>query len=213
MKAAGWNRRFLDSTRGRIVGMLRRASRTVNELAEALDLTDNAVRAHLNVLERDGLVAQVGVRRSTRKPNHSYDLTPEAEELFPKAYAPVLEQLLDVLKEQMPEEERDAVLREVGHRLAAPHLPALLNKSLTERMEATATLLGTLGGLAEVEDQDGEQRFIRGFSCPLSAAVTGHPEVCLAAETLVADLVGAPVRERCERGGSPRCCFQVLAEV
>lgn len=208
----GWNQRFFDSTRGRIVVLLRRASRTVNEMAEALDLTDNAVRAHLNVLERDGLVAQAGVRRSTRKPNFAYDLTPEAETLFPKAYAPVLEQLLDVLEARMPEAEREAILREVGHRLAAPHLPALQGKPLSERMEATAALLGTLGGLAEVEEYGDGQYNIRGFSCPLSAAVRDHPGVCLAAETLVSDLTGAPVREKCDRPGLPRCCFQVITE-
>src|SRR5690348_15768357 len=46
------NSRFFASTRDKILTLLRRASRTVEELAQALDLTDNAVRAHLTVLER-----------------------------------------------------------------------------------------------------------------------------------------------------------------
>ena len=46
-----------------MVQLLRRASRTVEELAQALGLTDNAVRAHLATLERDGLVRQGGLRR------------------------------------------------------------------------------------------------------------------------------------------------------
>src|SRR5215471_5815189 len=57
------NLRFFTSTRGKIVTLLRRESQTVEELARALDLTDNAVRAHLMVLERDGLVRQRGSRR------------------------------------------------------------------------------------------------------------------------------------------------------
>ena len=211
MRSTGRDQRFNGSTRGQIVALLRRASRTVNEMAEALGLTGNAVRSHLSTLERDGIVTQVGVRRGTRKPNNAYDLTPEAESLFPKAYAPVLQQLLEVLGERLPAEEREAVLREVGHRLAAPHLPALQNKTLPERLEAVAGLLGDLGGLAEVEEKEGRQ-FVRGFSCPLSGAVAGHPEVCLAAETLVGDLVGVPVKECCERSGSPRCCFEVLTD-
>jgi predicted ArsR family transcriptional regulator len=55
--------RFFGSTRGRLVRLLRGAARTVEELAAALALTDNAVRAHLATLERDGLVQQAGVRR------------------------------------------------------------------------------------------------------------------------------------------------------
>ena len=76
--------RFWTSTRGRIILLLRRESRTVNELAEALGLTDNAVRAQLTALERDGLVRQSGTRPGKRKPNVVYDLTAKAEHLFPK---------------------------------------------------------------------------------------------------------------------------------
>ena len=97
MAITNWNQRFFSSTRGRIVVLLRRASRTVDELAQALDLTDNAVRTHLTTLERDGIVQQRGERRSTSKPAHVYDLTPAAEQLFPKAYGPVLQRLLAVL--------------------------------------------------------------------------------------------------------------------
>ena len=50
--------RFFASTRGQIVTLLRRALRTVDELAGELGLTDNAIRAHLAALERDGLVTQ-----------------------------------------------------------------------------------------------------------------------------------------------------------
>jgi predicted ArsR family transcriptional regulator len=54
MQLSHRNQRFFASTRGRIVTLLRRSSHTVEELAQALDLTDNAVRAHLATLERDG---------------------------------------------------------------------------------------------------------------------------------------------------------------
>jgi len=61
------NSRFFVSTRGKIATLLRRASRTVEELIQALDITGNAVRAQLAVLERDGLVQQSGTRRSSSK--------------------------------------------------------------------------------------------------------------------------------------------------
>ena len=50
---------------------------------------------------------------------------------------------------------------------------------------------------------------IRGYSCPLAAVTPGHPEVCRLAETLIAELAGVPVGERCDRGKRPRCCFEV----
>src|ERR671923_249009 len=98
MRSTRWDQRFWASTRGRLILLLRRGSRTVNELAGALGLTDNAVRTHLTTLERDGLVYPSGTRPGTRKPNITYDLTPEAEQqLFPKMYGPILRQFLDEL--------------------------------------------------------------------------------------------------------------------
>src|SRR5437762_8979920 len=102
--------RFWTSTRGRIILLLRRESRTVNELAAALALTDNAVRAHLTALERDGLVRQSGSRAGTRRPNLTYDLTPGGERLFYRAYGPLVHQLLDVLAERLPARKVEEVL-------------------------------------------------------------------------------------------------------
>jgi hypothetical protein len=33
--------------------------------------------------------------------------------------------------------------------------------------------------------------------------------VCRMAETLVTEVAGVPVYERCDRGERPRCCFEV----
>ena len=59
MKTTGWRARLMESTRGKILDLLRTKEQTVNELAAALGLTDNAVRAHLLSLERDGLAPSI----------------------------------------------------------------------------------------------------------------------------------------------------------
>jgi len=40
------------------------------------------------------------VRRGLRKPHYAYSLTPEAEQLFPKAYGALLGELLTVLEQR-----------------------------------------------------------------------------------------------------------------
>ena len=208
--AAPWDQRFFRSTRGRIVTLLRRSGRTVEELAGELGLTDNGVRAHLATLERDGIVRQRGsVRRGSGggKPAYVYELTPEAEELFPKAYEPVLRRLLDVLSERLGPEESEAVLRSVGRRIAEERGVSSAD-GVRSRLEAAVGVLNELGGLAEVEERNGGF-VIRGYSCPLAAVTPDHPEACRMAETLVAELTGLPIHEHCDRGESPRCCFEV----
>jgi predicted ArsR family transcriptional regulator len=204
----GADRRFFATTRGRVVALLRTAARTVDELAAALGVTGNAVRAHLATLERDGLVEPRGVRRGVSKPAVAYGLTAEAERLFPKAYEPVLRELVAVLGAELGEEAASSLLRETGRRLAAGRGTG---GGLRDRLKAAVTVLGELGGAASVEER-GCQTFIRGRSCPLAGAVADdqHPRVCVLAEALVAELVGVPVRACCELGERPRCCFEVL---
>jgi predicted ArsR family transcriptional regulator len=206
--------RFFESTRGQVVTLLRRSDRTVEELARALGLTDNGVRAHLQVLERDGIVRQRGsVRRSSGggKPAYVYELTEEAEDLFPKAYEPTLRRLLDVLSERLGSEESETLLRSVGRRLAEEHsMRADWTDGARARLESAVGVLNELGGLAELEERDGAL-VIRGYSCPLAGVTPDHPEVRRMAETLIAELAGVPVHERCDRGERPRCCFEIAS--
>jgi predicted ArsR family transcriptional regulator len=204
-----WEPQFFSTTRGQIVSLLRRTRQTVDDLAARLGLTDNAVRAHLMRLERDGLVRQRGTRRGERRPSLVYELTPQAEGLFPKAYAPALAQLLDVLAEHTSPEDVRRVLMDAGRRLAERH--ARSDAEPLQRLQVAAEVLSALGGLAEVERQADGTPLLRGFSCPLGGLVPDHPELCTLAEALVSEVSGLPVHERCERAPdvSPRCRFEV----
>ena len=207
MEGITFDKRFFDSTRGQIVTLLRSAPCTVEELAGKLNLTDNAVRAHLSTLERDGLVRQSGLRRALRKPHFTYVLTEAADKLFPKAYDALLNQLIAVLKTRLEPAEIEDVLREVGRALAAD-APSGQNLSLETRVQTALKVLEAIGGAAEVEQQ-GDKMVIVSSGCPLAAAVSMHPEVCRLAETLVAEIVKVPVEERCDRTGRPKCRFEL----
>ncbi len=203
------DKRFFESTRGQIVTILRSSPCTVEELAGKLELTDNAVRAHLLTLERDGLVRQSGLRRGPRKPHFTYVLTPEADALFPKAYDALLNHLIAVLKTRLDQPEIEEVLREVGRTVAA-NAPAYRNADLKRRVETAQNVLEAMGGSTYVEEQD-DKIVIRGNGCPLATAVSVHPEMCRLAETLVSEIVEAPVHEHCDREGRPNCRFEIDA--
>lgn len=119
MQGSQWIERLLTSTRGQIISLLRRSPARVGDLAADLGLTHNAVRAHLSAMERDGLVEQRrGPVRGVGKPAMLYALTPAADTLLPKAYAPVMGVLLDTLGERLGPDALAELLREVGRRAA-----------------------------------------------------------------------------------------------
>jgi predicted ArsR family transcriptional regulator len=208
MTASRLDTKFFASTRGQIIILLRRAVRTVEELAQLLGLTDNAVRSHLSSLERDGLVEQRGARRGSGKPAFTYGLSAEAEGLFPKPYTAVLAAILDVLAEELSPEQQDNLLRVAAARLAGEQNKKGTAGDITARLEAGTNLLNELGGLAELE-KIGETYIIRGFSCPLAAVVPNHPQVCKLAETLLKEYTGLPLQENCQRGDTLSCTFVI----
>jgi predicted ArsR family transcriptional regulator len=204
-----WERQIGGPMRGRIIALLRRGLSTVEELAAALGVTDNAVRAHLQRLEREGVVKATGSRQGpgAGKPATTYQVSTAAEASLSSAYAPVLTTLLQTLAEGTPPDELDALMREVGRRLG-PAEPT--GGTLDSRVRAAAALLSSLGSELDVE-RTPTGFLLRGFACPLAATVRGEPSACHAVEELVGAVVGAPVRERCDRSAGARCRFEIGA--
>ena len=190
--------------------LLRESVKTVNEIAEKMDLTDNAVRAHLLALDRDGLVQQIGTTKGFRKPHSVYGLTDDARHLFPKSYDSILNKLVSVLKSRLSPKVVLEIMREVGREVADTDArPA--GGSLSVRLNAALAALERLGGSARIVER-GDQLSIESDSCPFADVVAEHPEVCKATESAVQEIVGEPVTEICDRTGLPKCRFSIDAK-
>ena len=86
--------------------------------------------------------------------------------------------------------------------------PAGQNANLESRVQSALKVLESIGGSAEIVKQE-DKFMIQASGCPLAAAVNIHPEVCQLAESLVAEIVKAPVHELCDRTGRPKCRFEI----
>ncbi len=205
-----WEQQIGGATRGRVIALLRRGVSTVEELAGAIGLTDNAVRAQIQTLEQAGIVHATGTRQGSGagKPATVYRIDPLAEPALSSAYAPVLVALLESLGERLTPDVLDDALRDAGRRLASAE--PFRGRSLEARVRSAAALLTALGAEMDVERTHNGFR-LQGYACPLSAAVRAQPRACHAVQELVAAVVGVPVRECCDRGESARCRFDVLS--
>jgi predicted ArsR family transcriptional regulator len=199
---------LLDTGRGRIVSLLQRGPLTVDDIASRLELSASGVRAQITAMERDGVVQRVGRRPGTTRPSRVFQLTPEVDQLLSRAYIPLLTHLVDVFAKGLPARQLDVLLREAGRKLAGELSPGHPAGTLRSRVIATSELLNQqLGAVTHVEENG--RYLIRGEGCPLSALTGKHPAVCGVMESLVKELVSAPVRECCERAERPRCCFEI----
>src|SRR5688500_15037088 len=197
---------LLGRARARLRRRVRRSPASINGLAPAVGITDNAVRGHVAAMERDGLLREESQRATGGKPARVYDLTQEGEELFPKAYALVLQEMLATVRDRESDEAALRLLRDVGHRLGTGSATA--NATEAARVAAASALLESLGGSIQAERSDGSW-VLRSDGCPLSRVVSDQPQACCLVESMVAEITGQSVREICDRSGRPRCAFLI----
>ena len=202
-------KQLLDSSRGRIVTLLRGGGLTADDIASKLGVTRSAIRAQITAMERDGVVRRAGQRPGTTRPSNVFELTTQVEQLLSSAYIPLLSQLMDVFADGLPADQLEAMLRKAGKKLADELSPGKRpTGNLALRVALASEMMNDqLGALTHVEGNGGYT--IRGLGCPLSALTGKHPGVCLAMESLVAEVVGVPVRECCDRSERPQCCFEI----
>lgn len=200
---------LLESTRGRLIALLRHGGMTADELAARLGVTATAVREQLAAMARDGVVQRSGQRPGTTRPAHVFTLTPDVEQSLSQAYVPFLTTLVRVVAERLPDAEVESLMRQTGASLATALAPRQRPARLRARVSLASRLINAhFGALTRVAANG--TVVIRGVACPLAALTGTHPSVCRAVETFVATIVDAPVRECCDRHGRPRCCFEIL---
>ena len=193
----------LGETRWRILGELCRRRQTAAELATAVETSANAVRVHLDALQRAGLVSFSVERGKVGKPAHVYALTAAGESLVSKAYAPALAAILVAARAKMNGGFLP-MLREAGATLGA----AVDQDSKIEGPEAAKRLLESLGGPVDLDQTNGAAR-LSANCCPLAAVTRNMPELCNMMAAALETTSGMSATVQCTHGAHPRCAFEM----
>jgi predicted ArsR family transcriptional regulator len=189
--------------------LLCRRQRTVGELAGALRLTSNAVRAQLQRLLRDGLAQQAGSRPGVRRPHADYHVTSKGRRLFPTGYEAVLNALLDVLAKRLPQRTISKLLVEMFCDLADRRIGKLNGQQ--EPRGRLAQFLDRVAYAApgiELQEKAG-RAVIQTCSCPLASVTTSHPQLCRIVASALTRLLRTTVSEHCSRDEWPQCSFNI----
>jgi DeoR family transcriptional regulator, suf operon transcriptional repressor len=206
-----FRKQLLEKTsRGRIVGMLKRGGLTAEEIAAELAVTAAAVRAHLTAMERDAIVQRTGQRAGPTRPSQVFELTPEVEQLLSGAYVPLLIELVRQSAMRVTPKELVKLMRRTGQGLAAAFPQSVRpESSLAARVHSVSRLMNEQFGSTMKVESANKHHILRGYGCPLAALTGNHPTVCTAIESMIATLLQANVQECCDRAQRPRCCFHI----
>lgn len=204
---------LLGETRARVLDLLRAAPQTIADLAGSLELSEEAVRRHLRVLERDQLICSRLQHQGGRgRPSAQYRLTDRGQRLYPDRTPELANELWEYLEGQ---HGRPAVLgfmrwrqqrqgEKYGRELEGA--PA----DLRERATKLAELLSDDGFLADtdvVTAPDGRHVLqLTQSHCAVRDVAAEHPEICAFEAALFRDLLDAKVsRRQTIAGGASQC--------
>lgn len=183
------------------------------ELAAAFGLTPNALRRHLKELESEGLVTCARQVRGVGGPVLAYSLTEAGEALFPRAYESTLESLLEAVRAQRGADGVVELFREQWERVAGGAKADLAALPLEERAQLLSELLTSHGYMAESTAEGGDgDALIREHNCVLRAVAERFPEVCVAEERFLAEVLGAVVERRKHIASGASCCEYCVTE-
>lgn len=126
---------------------------SIDDMAAKLDISRNAVKQHLVVLEKQQLVKE-GILTSTGgRPARCYALTEQGVNHFPKQYAWFCNLLLNDLAAEMTPESLEKMMWNMGVKLANSLAPQFDHKNTQQKLEALVELMQSLGYHAELEDR------------------------------------------------------------
>jgi predicted ArsR family transcriptional regulator len=185
-------------------------------VAETLEQFDKKLEQQLRALEATGFVSRQTVRHGVGRPRHLYDITDEAQELFPANYGALAAGLLTALKsvggEALVEQVFIARRRQIGDRVRRElHDRVGAKASLAERVRELAVLQDEQGYLANaVIGGDGTIR-LREHNCAILDVARGTRAACDAELDLFREVLGADVvRETHIAAGDRSCTYRIV---
>jgi predicted ArsR family transcriptional regulator len=205
----------MEKTRRAIVKLLKtEGAMDSASLAGRLGLTAMAVRQHLYTLQAEKLVTAEERPIPLGRPAKYWQLTREADRLFPDAYAELNVALIDAMGDAFGAAGVERVLQSRCERQKASYAGRIPpDASLKEKLKHLARIRSEEGYMAEVK-AEGRGRFLFVENhCPICAAATACQGFCATELELFRSVLGDVSVERLDHivAGDRRCAYRVTA--
>ena len=198
----------LQPTRRKILLALKKSGgMTAGELSELLGMTAMGIRRHLTTLERDGLVMFDTQQRGFGRPSYLFELTPQAENLFPKTYHILANELLGYLDEN----ELERIFEQRSQRRIRVGRARLSGLDTNEKVAELARMLDEEGYLAEAEQSSPNTWTIHLFNCALLDIAHRFRQACSSELELVRTLLPEAEVQRVHymMNGDASCTYRI----
>jgi DeoR family transcriptional regulator, suf operon transcriptional repressor len=182
---------------------------TVNEIAGSLGLAPISVRYHLNLLERDSLIAIKKVRGTVGRPFNTYSITNVGREMLPHSYDLLAERMLKEIKQFATPDQIETMFRGMAETITAERQRQLEGSTIEDKIDSLVELLGAEGFLAHWEKVNGDY-ILKEYNCPYQRVRQNHPEICQLDKQIISTILKASVElGTCIADGDECCTYHV----
>jgi len=184
---------------------------SIDVMAGKLEISRNAVKQHLTVLEKD-LLIQAGKFNLTKgRPSRSYVLTDLGVNKFTKQYSWFCNLLISELKEEMGSEALAQFMSRLGRKVADSLAAQFKDQNSAEKVQTLSAILHNLGYQATTQLHDGAMT-IDAVNCVFHDLAQEHTELCEFDRSLIRTLLDNPV-EQIECMAKQGCACRFKTEI
>ena len=211
----------MEGTRLRILQLLQRTgAETVEGLARNIGLAPATIRRHLDILQRDHLVAFDEVHKKTGRPEHSFHLTELGQETLPKHYDRLLGMLVKEIslltsndtKSRDGETILKLVFERMSDEISSRYKQEAAGENPSHRMESLIRYLEELDYSPEMELTDGTLK-LSIHNCPYRSVAQQNRLVCAFDVGFISSLLAVDVlREEWTREGRDGCMYTAVVD-
>ncbi|HEY9614967.1 iron-sulfur cluster biosynthesis transcriptional regulator SufR [Allocoleopsis sp.] len=166
--------------------LLKQEQTTAQDLAEALEISPQAIRRHLKDLEAEGLIEYKSVQVGMGRPQHVYQLSRKGRDRFPNRYDEFAVSLLDTLTETVGHDQVSSILRKQWERKAKEYRDKVGIGSVQERVAKLVEIRQSEGYMAEwhvlepnkLNHSAEPQYILTEHNCAISNVAESFPSVC-----------------------------------
>ena len=205
---------LVSAAERRVLAYLKLVGRSeVKAIARSLRVTAMAVRHHLAVLEKAGLVKTTRERRGVGRPHYVYSLSASADAFFPKEYGTLASNLIRAIAEMDGEAKLTRIFEHMKEAAVVRHSPRMAGKPLRRRVAEMAKIMTQAGYMAEWEQLDHRTFQITEHNCAIACVAQQCQHGCACELAMFRELLQAAVsRQEHIVAGDPCCRYIVQSQ-
>ena len=195
----------------RVLGYLKLVGRCeVKAVARSLQVTTMAVRHHLSVLEKAGLVKTTLERRGVGRPHYVYSLSASADAFFPKEYGTLASNLIRAIAELNGETKLARIFQHMKEAAVAQYSSRMAGKPLRRRVAEMAKIMTEAGYMAEWEQLDHRTFQITEHNCAIARVAQQCQHACVCELSMFRELLQATVSRQEHIVAGDSCCRYIV---